>query len=546
MLADPATSAVGTTATALHGAFSGSRPATPCASRSCPAPRVKCGRRAFDRGQPRVNRGHLECPATLPRAPARAASNRVTRPELLLVSTPLRAGRLPGGVCPSLSNLTLGTAVRARGRAVEVLDPTVDLDAQHLDPKHVLAATADAVLAARPRVVGITALSPTEGRFGAAIARALKARAPDLPVVLGGVWAMAVPQRLLARCPEIDGIVVGPGEDGAAVIAAHGLARAAEVPGLVWRHAGELVANPASTHPGQAAPLDLGLMRHPERYDIFCWLTSRGCPYHCAFCTERLGSPSFSADPLAKVGHDVAAFRQLGRPWYLWICDALFGASRQRLARVCDALDGAGLEFLAESRVDVLRPDDVPRLRAAGCNMIYFGLEAVSRRSLVALAKIEDRPTRHARYVDGARALTEACLRNDVLPVFGVLNPVPGDTAEDLAQSLTLLEELAAIARRLGPAAHGIAPCFHAFPLRLDAGAPYEQCIGDLAAAGVRWSEPPDPLFGDRYLTRASPTIGPAEGEAFRARVRALNSPSPDVQRRLLRSFPRPYVEFDA
>lgn len=472
--------------------------------------------------------------------------NAATDPELLLVSTPLQAGKLPGGVCPSLSNLTLGTALRARARAVEVLDPTVDLDAEHRDPKHVLAATADAVLAARPRMVGITALSPTEGRFGAALARALKARALHLPVVVGGVWAMAVAQRLLARCPEIDGVVVGPGEDGAAALAEHALACPAEVPGLVWRRNGVLVANPAATHAGTAAPLDLTLMRRPEAYDIFCWLTSRGCPYHCAFCTERLGSPQFSADPLPKVDHDIAAFKGQDRRWYLWVCDALFGVSRPRLAHICDALAGAGFEFLAESRVDVLRPDDVPRLRAAGCNMIYFGLEAGGRRSLVALDKIDDTPERYTRYVEGAKALAEACLRNDVLPVFGVLNPVPGDTAPDLAQSLALLEELAAIAKRLGAAANGIAPCFHAFPLRFDPGAPYERREAELHAGGVEWSEPQDALFGDRWLARASATIGPAEGEAFRARVRALNSPSPAVQQRLLRSFPRPYVEFDA
>ncbi|MFO1293568.1 MAG: cobalamin-dependent protein [Rubrivivax sp.] len=472
--------------------------------------------------------------------------NTISGADILLVGTPLQAGKLPGGVCPSLANLTLGTSLRARGFAVDLLDPSVDLGAEHREPKTVLAATVDAVLAARPRLVGITALSPTEGRFGAALARALKQRAPALPIVAGGVWAMAVPEPLLARCPEIDGIVVGPGEEGAAVLARQGLARPDEVPGLVWRHAGSLVHNEPLTQPGPSAPLDMTLMRHPEAYDIFCWLTSRGCPYHCAFCTERLGSPRFTADPVAKVADDIAAFKRFGRRWYLWICDALFGASRTRLAQICDALQGAGLEFLAESRVDVLRPDDVPRMRAAGCNMIYFGLEAVSRRSLVALDKIEDRPERHRRYVEGARALTEACLRNDVLPVFGVLNPVPGDAPEDLAESLELLDELSTLAARLGPAAHGIAPCFHAFPLRFDAGAPYEQRSGELAAAGVRWSEPPDPLFGDRYLTHASARIGPDEAEAFRAAVRARNSASPLVQQRLLRSFPRPYVEFDA
>lgn len=464
--------------------------------------------------------------------------------DVLLVSTPLRAGTLPGGVCPSLSNLTLGTALRSRGVGVQVFDPSVDLGGELPGPTEILAATADALLKQKPGVVGVSCLSPVEGRFGAALARALKARAPDLPVVLGGIWATARPAELLARCPEIDGVVVGPGEHATALLAEHGLSRPGEIPGLVWRDGPELVRNAPSSDCGPSAPLDLSLLAHPERYDIFCWLTSRGCPYHCAFCTERLGSPTFTTDTPGRVADDLAALKRFDSRWYLWICDALFGASRPRLAEICSLLAGTGFEFLAESRVDVLHPGDVPKLREAGCNLIYFGLEAGSQRSLRALEKLDDRPKRHARYLEGARALVEACVRNDILPVMGVLNPVPGDTAADLQESLALVEELAGIARRLGPAAHGLSPCFHAFPLRLDAGAPYERREAELGAAGVSWTESPDPLFGERTLSRASPTIGPEEGERFRARVRELSPTSPDVRQRLLRSFPRPYVEF--
>ena len=463
-------------------------------------------------------------------------------PDVLLVSTPLQAGTLPGGVCPSLSNLTLGTALRARGISVEVLDPSVDLEGG--EPSAVLSATADAVLKRRPGIVGVSCLSPVEGRFGAALARAIKARDPARPVVLGGIWATARPAELLARCPEIDGVVVGPGESAAAVLAEHGLSRPRDVPGLVWRDGAEIARNPPSTGCGLSAPLDLSLLSHPERYDIFCWLTSRGCPYDCAFCTERLGSPTYTADAPAKVADDLAAMQRFDGRWYLWICDALFGASRPRLAKICESLAGTGFEFLAESRVDVLHPDDIPKLREAGCNLIYFGLESGSRRSLLELNKFDGRPARYQRYVEGARALVEACLRNGILPVMGVLNPVPGDSAADLQLTLALLEELAGIARRLGPAANELAPCFHAFPLRLDPGAPYERREAELLLSGVSWSQPPDPLFGDRYLRRASATIGPDEGEKFRARVRALNPPSPEVRRRLLRSFPRPYLEF--
>ena len=459
--------------------------------------------------------------------------------DLLLLSAPLQAGGLPGGVCPSLSTLTLGTHLRGVGASVEVFDPSVDVP----NPAH-LDGIADAVLARNPRVIGITALSPVEGRFGAALSARLKARRPDVPVVLGGIWAMARAKPLLERCPTVDAVVVGPGERAAVALAAHGLSRPQDVPGLIWRRPGGGYHEvPPDQHVPVSAPLAMDLMAHPELYDIFCWTTSRGCPFDCGFCTERLGSPQFSDDRISKVCADLGAIAQLQGRWYLWICDPLFGANRARLGDTCDALASAGANFLAESRVDVLHPDDVPKMAAAGCNLIYFGLESAHHPSLITLGKIDARPARFRRYTEGALALVEACLQNDILPVLGVLNPVPGDTPEALAETLAFCRRLAGIAPRLGTT---LAPYFHAFPLRLDPGAPYEAELERFAAEGVSWSVPRDTLFEGRVLLRASASVGPEEGEAFRAALRGLNPTSPLVLQRLLRSFPRPYVEMDA
>jgi len=244
---------------------------------------------------------------------------------------------------------------------------------------------------------------------------------------------------------------------------------------------------------------------------------------------------------LDKVRLDIQAMSVQGAHWYLWICDPLFGAKRDQLAALCTLLEGSPHSFLVESRVDVLHPDDLPQLRAAGCSLIYFGLEAVSARALNELDKLS--PKHHARYLNGARALVEACLENEILPVMGLLQPVPGDGSEDLAEALSFLEELAALPKRMGAAAHGLGPCFHAFPLRFDRGAPYDQRGAELAAMGVEYSGG-DGFLEDRHLSRASASIGPVEAERFRQAVRALNPQDPKVQRRLLSSYPRPFVEF--
>ena len=461
---------------------------------------------------------------------------------LLLVSAPLAAGDLPGGVCPSLSALTLGSFVRSRGGPVSVLDPSVDVDPA--PPAELLARIARAAVAERPTVVGVTCMSSQEGRFGLGLARALKACDPGLPVVLGGTWASPWADRILARSDAVDAVVVGPGEAAALGLAVDGLARPEGLPGLAWRGGGGIRRNPTSR--GAPVPLDLSLLRHPERYDIFCWTTSRGCPYSCAFCTETLSSPEHVLDPPGKLVAEAEALAPFADRWYLWACDPLFGTSRRHVAAVCEALAGKGFSLLVESRVDVLHPDDVGRLAEVGCDLVYFGLESAARPSLLELNKIGPSPAAFSRYLDGARAVVEACLRADVLPVLGVVSPAPGDTPAELAATLAFLEELRALPGRLGPACRAPGVCFHAFPLRFDRGAPYDAEAARLAGLGVTFEEPEDPLLGDRTLAAASPSVDAAAGERFRAAVRAQNPPSEVARARLLRSYPRGYVAFEA
>ncbi len=464
--------------------------------------------------------------------------------DLVLVNTPLAGRALPGGVCPSLSNVTLGSYVSESGGSVALFDPSVDIGGEALaDPSALLGATVDGLLALRPRTVGVSALSPVEGRFAAALARRLKARAPGVDVVVGGIWASACADELLQRVPEIDGVVVGPGEDAALQLASAGEGDRAEIPGLVWRDRG-LRHNAPGRVPRAAPPLALDLLlAHPERYDIFCWLTSRGCPFHCVFCTEALTSPEYFRHALGRIGRDIQAIEETGQPWYVWICDPLFGADSHDLEPICQQLRYNDLSFLVESRVDVLRPWDVPRLKQAGCDLIYFGLESGCQTSLRTLEKIGRGPARYKRYIDGAHALVAECLRHDVLPVLGVLDPVPGATMASLEQTLALLRRLAALPKEMG--IDGIAPCFHAFPLRVDRGSDLAGRVGELIAAGVTFDEPDDLLFGNRFLAGASADVGPEAAAAFRAEVRALNSKDPRVTQRLWRSFPRPYVEFE-
>jgi len=483
------------------------------------------------------------------------------RPALLLINTPLVAGDARGGLYPPLGSLTLGSFLSARGVGVGILDPSVDL---RLPPEHaalparVLAATAQAARARAPGVIGISTMGAVEGSFAVALSLLLREQLPDTPVVLGGSWATGYAALILDHHPTIDAVALGAGEHSLLDALHAGLgkgqraavaARLASVPGWMVRGGdGRPRATGATRRPlaEESAPVDLTLLDHREQYDTLVYLTSRGCPHHCAFCTEPFMFHEQLHEPLGKIERDLAAFEHERSAGYLWLCDSLFGASRPRLDAVLPLLARSRYEFLCEARVDSLEPQLLQAIRAAGGNLVYFGLEAVSDRSLLHIDKVASRPAA-ARYRERALAVVEACAAADVVPVIGVLNPVPGDGPDDLEQTLRFLAQLT-LAGEAGAARAGtqVRPFFHAFPYRIDLGtAAARDYPRDRQRYGTACNVEEDEIFVEREVTRASEAVDEAAARAFREAVRAANRAGPLVMGRVLRSMPRPFVATD-
>ena len=273
------------------------------------------------------------------------------------------------------------------------------------------------------------------------------------------------------------------------------------------------------------------------------YLSGRGCPFGCAFCTEPFMFQGQMAEPEAKVAADLEAFQSRLRAGYLWLCDPLFGASPRRLRRLLPILARSPLSFLYESRVDTLAPESVAEIREAGGDLVYLGLEAASDRSLLQIAKVSTHDAARA-YRERALALVEACASSDVVPVLGVLNPVPGDRGEDLEQTLAFLAQLnelaELVARRSGS---GIRPFFHAFPYRIDRGTAAARAADQHSERfGTTWSAGEEEIFCEREILDASRSVDRAAAAAFRSQVRKLNRGGPELMCRVLRSMPRPFL----
>jgi radical SAM superfamily enzyme YgiQ (UPF0313 family) len=287
---------------------------------------------------------------------------------------------------PNLGLLSLAAVARAAGHEPSIFWPMVALRRGELSCDGGLyAACAERVLATNPDVVGLTTMACSM-LFTARVAQELKARRPDLPVVVGGPHASILHRQLLARYRQIDVVVRHEAEETFPLVLERFESRRFEdVPGVTWRHRG-LVRSTA----GAPTIADLDALPFPD-YHLFPLeeITSgglsveagRGCPFACTFCsTNTFFGRKFrvkSADKLvadldrlhARYGY--ASFR---------LQHDLFTVDRRKIFEFCEAVKGRNYTWTCSARVDCVDDELLEAMAGAGCNGMFFGIETGSAR----------------------------------------------------------------------------------------------------------------------------------------------------------------------
>ncbi|MBN1557525.1 MAG: radical SAM protein [Lentisphaerae bacterium] len=309
----------------------------------------------------------------------------------------------------------------------------------------------------RPDLIGISALS---FRFPAAnrLAGRLKAEMPDVPRLIGGYHITTLPRHLAPSHFDIG--VLGEGEATAAELVRLFLEKGAfrpedlrRIQGLVFRNEqgeNEITGRRPLIQPLDRVPypaLDLLDMRHAylvprrgmfQRIGVYvAMLTSRGCPYRCAFCSPtefwgkfRMFSPERVVEEIAYLAgkYDVDGI-------YIW--DDLFAVNKQRLAKIVDLLEARGLipglRFCIFSRANLLNEDTVRLLKRMGVEGIFLGLESGSQPILDYLKRGT------VKVEDNIRAL-DLCRRHGIHTVGTFIMGAPDETESDIRETLKLME----------------------------------------------------------------------------------------------------------
>jgi len=256
----------------------------------------------------------------------------------------------------------------------------------------------------RPDIVGITCQSALVYST-LETAHIVKQGNPQTLVAIGGVHASLRPQDLLGS-EYVDLVVRGEGEETFLEIGAAFQEQGsfAGIPGISYRGLSELIHNPDR-------PISADLDSYPmpaldlvpiERYRISpdmrtgsrlgLIITSRGCPYDCMFCANKLLTKrTYRLRSIPSVIEEIDYYLEHYRINQLMIFDDNFAVDKKRTLELCAEFVRRGypakFNWWTEARVDVLDEEILTAMKRAGCSIISLGLESGNQRLLDLIKK---------------------------------------------------------------------------------------------------------------------------------------------------------------
>lgn len=196
------------------------------------------------------------------------------------------------------------------------------------------------------------------------------------PILVCGDLPRAAPDKVLAWNEALDGVVTDFTDCD---LADYVDGRRS---GLVHLHTREAPAVPrrGRSHLRYPVPqherFPLARYHNPlmTRHPYTTVLTDYSCPFRCTFCPyERI---PYKTRDLSNAWEELRHLQALGIRQIL-VNDASFGANRARAFEVCSLLSGFrdGFRWVCDMRVDHADPALLARMKAAGCEVVMFGVE---------------------------------------------------------------------------------------------------------------------------------------------------------------------------
>lgn len=345
--------------------------------------------------------------------------------------------RLVQNIIPSLGLSYLAAVLEKNSYNVRIIDCTLGIAYEHL--KDIL------YNAEKPDIIGITATTPTFGsaRTVAEIARSLFR---DSLIVIGGVHVTSLPEQALKE-KYFDAGVLGEGEYTLLELVEKYKQRGkncfSEIKGLAYKEDSNVIINERRSFvqnlddfpfPARHLLPPLSAYRPTpasyKRLPVGVLMSSRGCPYQCAFCDRsvfgtkyRMRSVDNILDEMEELVHEYGAKE-------IRFFDDTITVNKKKLFELVDKMKERKIRvpWTAQSRVDAITPEILKKLKEGGCWQLLIGIESADDRMLKIMKK--------GVTAEQNKKAVELMNKHKMGIRADFLVGVPGETKESLQKSL--------------------------------------------------------------------------------------------------------------
>ncbi len=284
-------------------------------------------------------------------------------------------------------------------------------------------------------LIGITVFSPVYFEVKNIFER-IKQINHKTPVCLGGPYVTTIMGDIFKETPA-EYAIYGEGEVtfSQLISCLKGIQRQEEIEGLMFRNGdGNIIINPPreKIHNLNTLPFPAYDIFPMKRYPLHRMVTSRGCPFSCAWCnSSSIWNKSYRSMDAKRIVSEIEfLISEYGKKIFVF-GDNSFNADLTRVEQFCDLLIGKNLQILwsASIRADRMTQRLADKMKQAGCFNASIGVESANNYILSKIGK----GTTIEKLTEGTKMLKKAGI--EIMSQFVIGSPY--DTLETIRESIS-------------------------------------------------------------------------------------------------------------
>lgn len=332
--------------------------------------------------------------------------------DIVLINPPF-AANVAEYVAPPIGILQVADILRSRLNVnVSVLDYALEFCEKRSRPNPKLPETIAAKLARRNESVFGFSVQCFNMPIAVTIARHLKALRPSAKLIFGGHHTTLIANEIRNRYGFIDDVIEGSFENYFSNNSDHSI-------------------DPFAHRPAYELGPDINRYAHASRIPTALVETSRGCPFECSFCSIP---PSFGRKvfhkPIEKLASELEKLSNESWKVLHFVSD-IFTLRPEYVRSVLRVLKNLKrpMQWTAMTRVDLVTPELLKEMGAAGCISILYGVESASPSTLDAIKK-------SGNHYPSLPELVQWNLDAGIHASFYFILDLPSDSAETIEETL--------------------------------------------------------------------------------------------------------------